>query len=106
MLTRNTTPRPILAGLGLAFALAACSGAGAAAKPEEGNAFLTVVGERTVALDYAQAMNLAVRYHNSDDEPLAGEVKIEVTGDTAGAQIARTSAIADAQGIATFAIKG
>src|SRR5262245_26513812 len=86
----KTTPTRItmttlLTAPGLSIVTAAC-GASASA-PEEGNAFLTVVGDRNVFLDYGQRVNIAVRYHDSNDEPLAGEVSLRVGSGTGDSQL-------------------
>jgi hypothetical protein len=91
------TMTTILTALGLSIVTAAC-GASAGA-PEEGNAFLTVVGDRNVFLDYGQRTNVAVRYHDSNDEPLAGEISLTMGGNTAGSQLSASSGVTDAQGI-------
>ena len=99
-LTRITMTK-ILSALLVSASALACGGS-AGGDPEEGNAYLSIVGDRNVFLDYGAQVSLAVRYHDSNDEPLAGEVSVSVQGDLKDTRLDNTSGVTDAQGIVRY----
>ena len=103
------TIRITMTKLSLALLISATAfacGASASGDPEEGNAFLSVVGDRNVFLDHGASTTLAVRYHDGNDEPLAGEVTIAIQGDAKDSSVATTSGVTDAQGIVRYDLQG
>jgi hypothetical protein len=69
--------------------------------PEEGDAFLTVVGETSVFMENGWQQAVIVRYHDGDNNPLAGEVDFAIGGTAAGATLSAPSAITNRDGEAT-----
>jgi hypothetical protein len=91
--------------LALSLALPAC-GSDAGGIPEEGNAYLTIVGDRNVFVGLGTSRRLAVRYHDASDQPLAGEVSFDVVGDLRGSQISKATGVTNAQGIVELDVFG
>src|SRR5574338_600411 len=100
MKTQLTTA--ILLGL-FVGAGAGCSNddSGGPSQPEEGDAFLTVVGETSVFMENGWQQAVIVRYHDGDNNPLAGEVDFAIGGTAAGATLSAPSAITNRDGEAT-----
>jgi hypothetical protein len=98
-------PKRILYLLALSLALPAC-GSDAGGIPEEGNAYLTVVGDRNVFVGLETSRRLAVRYHDASDLPLAGEVSFAVVGDLRGSEISKATGVSNAQGIVELDVFG
>ncbi|HUQ06960.1 MAG TPA: hypothetical protein VM261_30925 [Kofleriaceae bacterium] len=69
--------------------------------PTEGDAFLTVVGETSVFMENGWQQAVIVRYHDGDDNPLAGEVDFAIGGTAAGATLSAPNAITNRDGEAT-----
>jgi len=77
----------------LFVSLAACGGGGS------DNAYLTIVGDSNVFLDNNDIQTLRVRYHDSADDPLQGQVAFRLVGTTGGATLNRSSALTDDNGV-------
>ena len=105
-MTRTKTPL-IFASL-FALAAAACSGGeeGPTQQPEEGHAFLTIVGDRNVFVSGGQRQTLTVKYHDDDGTPLAGSVRFKITGEAAGATLSKASDPTSSDGTATIEVIG
>ncbi len=69
--------------------------------PESGDAFLTVVGETSVFMENGWQQAVIVRYHDGEDNPLAGEVDFAIGGSGGGATLSAPSAITNRDGEAT-----
>jgi hypothetical protein len=69
--------------------------------PTEGDAFLTVVGETSVFMENGWQQAVIVRYHDGENNPLAGEVDFAIGGTAAGATLSAPSAITNRDGEAT-----
>ncbi|MBZ0238311.1 MAG: Ig-like domain-containing protein [Deltaproteobacteria bacterium] len=72
--------------------------------PEEGDAFLTIVGETNVFMENGWQQAIIVRYHDGDNNPLAGEVDFAIGGSAAGGTLSAPSAITDRDGEATVTV--
>lgn len=72
--------------------------------PEEGDAFLTVVGDTNVFLENGWQQAITVRYHDGDNNPLAGEVAFVIGGTAAGGTLSAPQAITDRDGQATVTV--
>jgi hypothetical protein len=83
--------------LTLVLALAACGDDGN--QPQEGNAFLTIVGDTTMFVDYRAQRVLTVRYHDASDQPLSGEVTFELRGEPAGSALNATAGATSVDGL-------
>ncbi len=103
MKTSHSTLRTLLIGITLSLTAAACGSEGAG-DPTEGNSYLTVVGDSNVFLEYGVQRVLTVRYHDSDDQPLAGQIGFEIRGDGQGATIGSTSGVTNSNGIAEITV--
>jgi hypothetical protein len=84
--------------LTLFLALAACGGDDGN-QPSEGNAFLTIVGDTTMFVDYRAQRILTVRYHDASDQPLSGEVTFELRGEPAGSALNATAGATSVDGL-------
>jgi hypothetical protein len=83
--------------LTLFLTLAACGDDGN--QPSEGNAFLTIVGDTTMFVDYRAQRVLTVRYHDASDQPLSGEVAFELRGEPAGSALNATAGATSVDGL-------
>lgn len=105
MNSTSTTFRSALlftAALGLA---AACGGEETdPVPPGDGTAVLTIVGDSNMFLDHGVERTLSVRYHDSNDNALTGQVGFAISGDSAGTALAEGSAATNSQGIAEITI--
>lgn len=72
--------------------------------PEEGDAFLTIVGDTSVFLENGWQQAITVRYHDGDNNPLAGEVGFVIGGSAAGSTLSSAHAITDSEGQATVTV--
>src|SRR5689334_11961512 len=106
----NKVPTPMKTQLTTALLLGLFVGAGAgcsnddsggAHPPEAGDAFLTVVGETSVFMENGWQQAVIVRYHDGDNNPLAGEVDFAIGGTAAGATLSAPSAVTNSDGEAT-----
>src|SRR5690606_16518446 len=70
---------------------------------DDATAFLSIQGAREVALPAGEATTLVVRYHDGDDEPLAGEIAFRVLGD--GGALAAPAARATDDGLARIEVR-
>lgn len=105
MTSTNTIFTKHLLGALFCGALAACGGSELdGTDTGEGNAFLTVVGDRNVYVEYGLQQTLKVRYHDADDQPLTGEIDFAIMGDGYGSELNRTAAVTDADGIAEIVL--
>jgi hypothetical protein len=100
MKTQLTTA--ILLGLFVGVG-AGCSNddGGGPSTPTEGDAFLTIVGETSVFMENGWQQAVVVRYHDGENNPLAGEVDFAIGGTAAGASLSAASAVTDREGEAT-----
>jgi hypothetical protein len=89
-----------LFALSALVALAAC-GSDSGGKPEQGNAFLRIVGQAQVEIGDGMPRELTVRYEDQDGNPLAGEIAFAFGGDARGSQLTVASATTDTNGQAT-----
>ena len=85
--------------LGVALSSMACS-----SSPDDHAYFLTLVGDRNVYLENGERYDLQVRYHDSNDEPLAGVVDFIIDGQPRGARLVSSSGSTDSNGIATVTL--
>jgi hypothetical protein len=101
---KRTSTNPILIATFLALTAAACGGEddGPKQQPEEGHAFLTIVGDRNVFLTTGQSVTLTVKYHDDDGSPLAGSVRFRIDGDARGASLSKQSGTTNAEGKVTL----
>ncbi len=72
--------------------------------PEQGDAFLTIVGETSVFMENGWQQGVIVRYHDGEDNPLAGEVDFAIGGTAAGATLSAPSAVTNSEGEATVTV--
>lgn len=93
-----------LAGAGLG---AGCSSSddGQPRPPEAGDAYLTIVGESSVFMENGWQQAITVRYHDGDDNPLAGEVGFTVGGAAGGGTLSAAHAVTDRDGQATVNVQ-
>ena len=68
------------------------------APPAPGNAYLTIVGDSQYFLEGGWRQTLSVRYHDGNDQPLAGQVDFAVMGAPAGATLASAFGVTNADG--------
>jgi hypothetical protein len=73
---------------------------GCGGNSSEYDAYLTIVGSEQVAAAAESTVPLTVRYHDADDQPLAGRVSFRISG-TADATLSVGNARADEDGHAT-----
>jgi hypothetical protein len=106
-MTRTHKTTFILASL-FALAAGACSGGeeGPTQKPEEGHAFLTIVGDRNVFVNGGERKSLTVKYHDDDGTPLAGAVRFRIDGEANGATLSKASQQTVNDGTATIDVIG
>jgi hypothetical protein len=98
MKTRIT--RSALFALAIAMA-GACSSNGGDDdddQPQPGNAYLTIVGDANVFIENGWRQSLTVKYHDGDQQPLAGLVEFSVVGASGGGTLSAPSAATDAEG--------
>lgn len=97
----KTTNKTIL-GLALIASMGAmgCAsdGGGGGKDPVEGDAYLTIVGERNVFMENGWQQALTVRYHDSNNEALAGQIEFAIVGDAAGSTLSTTTKSTNASG--------
>jgi len=92
--------------LWLALGLAACSddaprpGGTPPPNPNDGQLYLTIIGDRDISLQESESWRLAVKYHDAQGHAVAGQVAFALTGTTAGAQLDAINVSTDALGIA------
>lgn len=85
--------------------LSACASGTGLPTAEEGDAYLTVVGDQNVTLDLGAQRTLEVLYHDSNESPLAGEVEFEIVGEAKGGALSASSSSTDSQGIASLRVE-
>lgn len=83
---------------------AACAGGDTGGDDDDDNAipdqaYLTIVGDRDVFLENGWTHRLVVRYHDDNNEPLAGQVDFKIVGGAGGANLLRTSGVTDSDGL-------
>lgn len=86
------------------LALGACSSAGSGGG-DDGNgnpdsANLTIVGDPNQFMENGWTVRLSVRYHDDDNEPLAGQVDFRISGVSGGALLSSGSSVTNADGVA------
>ena len=91
--------------LGITLSIAAACGGDSGGEPTEGNSYLTVVGDTNVFIDYGVQRVLTVRYHDSDDNALAGEVGFAIRGTASGSTLADNSGVTNNQGMAEVVVR-
>jgi hypothetical protein len=74
--------------------------------PQPGHAFLKIVGDKNVFLDYGASRELTVKYVNDADEGLAGEVQFEIKGTANGARLTNPSGVTGPGGEVRIGIIG
>lgn len=89
----------------IATAALACAGSdegpgGGPGQPTEGHAYLTIVGAKNVFVDAGARQTIAVKYHDENGLPLAGEVTFKLQGDPKGSNLSKVSAVTDNEGLA------
>lgn len=75
-------------------------------QPQPGNAYLTIVGDVNVFLENGWRQTLTVKYHDANNEPLAGQIDFTVVGNSRGGTITTPFAVTDADGLATIEVIG
>ena len=88
----------------LVGAIGACGGDATGGDPSDYDVFLTIVGDRNQSLGYGVEQTLEVRYHDSADMPLAGEVRFDVIGNAAGSTLSQPAVTTNANGVAQVVI--
>jgi len=73
-------------------------------QPQPGNAYLTVVGDVNVFLENGWRQTLTIKYHDGNDQPLAGQIDFAVVGNSRGGTITTPFAVTDANGVATIEV--
>jgi len=63
------------------------------------NAYLSVVGDKDVFLENGWTTRLTVRYHDGDNQPLAGQIDFRVVGVSGGANLLDDSGVTNADGV-------
>ncbi|HVK75659.1 MAG TPA: hypothetical protein VM734_20150 [Kofleriaceae bacterium] len=103
---KTTISAALILGLFLGAGGAGCSSddGGGARPPEEGDAFLTVVGETNVFMENGWQQAITVRYHDGENHPLAGEVGFAIRGPAGGATLSAATAVTDRDGKATVTL--
>jgi hypothetical protein len=96
--------RALAALLALGAPLLGCGGSEGGDDPT-GTAVLSIEGSSAVTVSPGGVAELAVRYLDDADEPLAGKVVFEVIGYAAGASLSLASADADADGRAAIQLR-
>ncbi len=102
MKTRIT--RSILFALAVATA-GACTSSGdddGPGDPQPGNAYLTIVGDSNVFLENGWRQTITVKYHDDDQQPLAGLVEFSVVGSSGGGTISAPTSATSAEGLANI----
>ena len=70
--------------------------------PTAGNAELTVVGDSNVFLENGWTHRISVRYHDGDDQALAGRIDFAVVGNSAGGTVSSSFGVTDNNGVVTI----
>jgi hypothetical protein len=83
----------------LSAALALSAACGGDKGGGDDQAFLTIVGDKNVFLDNGDVQKLRIRYHDGDDNPLAGAVDFRMVGTNGGAVLSKNSGITNASGV-------
>ncbi len=73
-------------------------------EPEEGHAFLKIVGEKNVFVGEGDSRQIRVKYVNDNDEGLAGSVSFRIEGNARGATLSSNSEITGPGGEVTIAV--
>jgi hypothetical protein len=81
-------------------------GGGDGGDPQDGDAYLTIVGDTNVLIDTGQNHQLRVKYHDDDGDPLAGTVSFRLMGNTAGSLLSGAMDGTDASGHADIVLTG
>ncbi len=68
--------------------------------PQEGHAFLTIVGPTDVFVDGGARQTITVQYHDEDGHPLVGDIAFDVVGDPRGGDLSAETASTDGEGLA------
>ncbi len=84
--------------LGAAAGCASDGGPGDGDDAAPGTARLTIIGERTLALENGWSSELRVRYTDADDQPLAGQIDFIFDGDAGGSELSSFSGTTNADG--------
>lgn len=87
--------------LSAAWLASACGDAASQPDPH-----LTVVGSADLSVEAGQRAELAVRYHDRDERPLAGEIELVIVGDAGGSSLSTELATTDDDGVARVALVG
>ncbi|MBE7451135.1 MAG: hypothetical protein HS111_20235 [Kofleriaceae bacterium] len=102
---KTTLSTALLLGLFVGVGAGCASDDGGGPRPpQEGDAFLTVVGEANVFLENGWQQAITVRYHDGDDNPLAGEIDFAIGGSAGGATLSSGSAVTNQHGEATVSV--
>lgn len=80
-----------------AMGTAACGGDG---DGPDGGAFLTIVGDDQLFVESGSLRELRVRYHDGDNDPIAGTVAFDIVGNGGGSSLSRGSVVTDSDGMA------
>ncbi len=100
----TTITRTFLFALALSVA-AGCSAADSGddgtgpLPPTDGNAQLTVVGDANVFLENGWVQRITVRYHDGDDQALAGRIDFAVVGSSAGGTVSSAFGVTNSEGV-------
>jgi hypothetical protein len=94
-------------GLGLALVVSACASTSPLGDPQEGNAFLRIVGDGSqVQIGDGAPHTLKVRYEDRDGNPLGGEIAFHIVGIADGANLSADHLSTDANGEAQVQLTG
>jgi hypothetical protein len=96
--TRHRPPTAALAVLALGGLLAACASTRPLGDPQEGDAFLRIIGEANVEIGDGAPRTITVRYEDSEGNPLAGEIYFSIVGAEEGAQLSDETVTTDSNG--------
>ena len=99
---KNTKNSTILFAIALAIGAAAC-GSDASVGEADG-AYLTIQGDANLFLEPGYQRNLAVVYHDSQGNPLTGEINFEILGEARGSTISKDFGATNAQGEASLTL--
>lgn len=104
MKTTNTNKLIKLLLVAAVTTAAACAGGDTGGDDDDDNvnpdeAFLTIVGDRDVFLENGWTHRLVVRYHDGDNEPLAGQVEFNLVGVAGGANLLDASGVTNSDGL-------
>jgi hypothetical protein len=87
----------------LALALVASCSSGAPEgprPPQEGHAFLSIVGEAALFVEGGGRQTITVQYHDEEGHPLVGDIAFDIFGDPRGGDLSAVTATTDAEGLA------